>query len=213
MVEELRTEYHRHLQEIDHAVSRLIVLAEEAIAAASTALLAADDLAAEAVAARRTEIAELHTSIEEQVISQLVRQAPIASELRFLVAVLRIVPEVELSAALAGDIGRRGGMHIGNELPARVRGLVSQLFVRVQDMWRRAADAYHDRNPEVYARLEGDDEEIDELFTSLIAELASGTLRAPVLVEMALVARFLERLADHAVELGRWVVSFTTAQS
>ena len=212
MVEELRRDYHHHLAEIDGAVARMIVLVEEAIAAASTSLLSSDDEAAEVVARRRAEIGELHASVETLVINQLVRQAPVASELRFLIAVLRIIPEVELAAALAGDIGRRGGMHIGTELPARVRGLVSQLFTRVQEMWRRVANAYRDRSPEVYTALEDDDEEIDELHASLMAELASGVLRAPVLVEMALVARFSERLGDHAVEVGRWIASFTATQ-
>jgi phosphate transport system protein len=211
MSDELRTEYHRQLDEIGTALARMMVLVEEAIAAANTALLSSDDEAADVVAQRRAEISQLHAFLETLVVSQLVLQAPVAGELRFLIAVFRIVPEVELTAALAGDIGRRGGMHIGNELPARVRGLVSQMFVRVQEMWRRAADAYHDRAPGVAARLESDDEEIDELHTSLMAELAFGALRAPVLVEMALVARFLERLGDHAVEVGRWIESFSAA--
>jgi phosphate transport system protein len=211
MSDELRTEYHRQLDEIGTALARMMVLVEEAIAAANTALLSSDDEAADVVAQRRAEISQLHAFLETLVVSQLVLQAPVAGELRFLIAVFRIVPEVELTAALAGDIGRRGGMHIGNELPARVRGLVSQMFVRVQEMWRRAADAYHDRAPGVAARLESDDEEIDELHTSLMAELAFGALRAPVLVEMALVARFLERLGDHAVEVGRWIESFSVA--
>jgi phosphate transport system protein len=212
MVEELRKDYHHHLAEIDGSVARMIVLVEEAIAAAGTSLLSSDDEAADVVARRRAEIGELHAAVETLVINQLVRQAPVASELRFLIAVLRIVPEVELSAALAGNIGRRGGMHIGAELSARVRGLVSQLFTRVQEMWRRVADAYHDRSPEVCAHLEADDEEIDELHASLMAEIASGVLRAPVLAEMALVARFLERLGDHAVEVGRWIESFSATR-
>ena len=212
MVDELRKDYHHHLTDIDSSVARMIVLVEEAIAAAGTSLLSSDDEAAEVVAQRRAEITELHASVETLVVNQLVRQAPVASELRFLIAVLRIVPEVELSAALAGDIGRRGGMHIGTELPARVRGLVSQLFTHVQEMWRRVASAYHEHSPEVYASLETDDEEIDELHASLMSELTSGVLRAPVLAEMALVARFLERLGDHAVEVGRWIESFTAAQ-
>jgi len=187
----------------------MIVLVEEAIAAASTAVLSSDDEAADVVAQRRAEISQLHSFLETLVVSQLVLQAPVAGELRFLIAVLRIVPEVELTAALAGDIGRRGSMHIGNELPARVRGLVSELFVRVQEMWRVAAEAYHDRTSGVLGRLQADDEEVDELHASLMAELASGVLRAPVLVEMALVARFLERLGVHAVEVGRWVETFS----
>jgi phosphate transport system protein len=211
MPDELRTDYHRQLADLDAGVSRMIVLAEESIAAASTALLSADDEAAQTVAARRAEIGQLHTTAEDQVVSLLVLQAPVAGELRFLVAVLRIVPEVELSAALAADIGRRGGMHIGSELPARVRGLVSELSARVQERWRRVADAYRDRDPGAHRRLQADAEEIDDLYASLVAELASGTLRAPVLVEMALVVRFLKRLADHAVEISRWVESFTAA--
>jgi phosphate transport system protein len=145
-------------------------------------------------------------------LAQLVRQAPVAGELRFLIAVLRIVPELELAAALAGDIARRGTMHIGSELPPRIRGLASQLFEHALDMWRQAEDAYRDRSPEVRDRLETEDEEIDELHASLSAELASGLLRPPVLVEMALIARFLERLGDHAVEVGRWVESFSSTE-
>ena len=129
-----------------------------------------------------------------------------------MIAVLRIVPEIELTAALAGDIARRGGMHIGDELPPRVRGLVGQLFEHTSSMWRQAADAYRDRSAEVVDRLEAEDEEIDELYTSLSAELASGVLRAPVLLEMALVARFLQRLGDHAVEVGHWIESFCSAE-
>jgi phosphate transport system protein len=212
IVEGLRSEYHRQLEEIDSALSRMIVLVEEAISAASTALLSADDDAAEAVAVRREEIEELHRSVESLVVRQLVRQAPVARDLRFLIAVLRIIPELELGAALAGDIARRGTMHIGPELPPRIRGLVNELFEHALDMWRQAEDGYRDRAPEVRDRLETEDEEIDELHASLSAELASGLLRAPVLVEMALIARFLERLGDHAVEVGRWVESFSSAE-
>jgi phosphate transport system protein len=208
--DELRSGYHRQLEEIDGAISRMMVLVEEAISAANAALLSADDNAAEVAALRREEIKELHGVVESLVFTQLVRQAPVAGELRFLIAVLRIVPELELTAALAGDIARRGTMHIGVELSPRIRGLVGRLFEHDLDMWRQASAAYHERAPEVLDRLEAEDEEIDELHAGLSAELASGVLRAPVLVEMALVARFLERIADHAVEIARWIEAFSS---
>jgi phosphate transport system protein len=201
----------RSLGETDRALSRMIAIVQEAIAAATAALLSADDGAAEAVALRREEIGELHRTVEELVFNHLVRQQPVAGDVRFLIAVLRIVPELELAAALAGDIARRGSMHIGSELSPRIRGLVSQLFEHALDMWRQASEAYRERAPDVLDRLEAEDEEIDELHASLTAELTSGVLRAPVLIEMALVARFLERLGDHAVEVGRWVESFSSA--
>jgi phosphate transport system protein len=210
MTDELRSTYHHHLEEINANLSRMLMLVGEAISAANTAFLSADDDAAKVAAVRRAEIEELHRAAESLVFSQLVLQQPVAGELRFLVACLRIVSELELTAALAGDIARRGSMHISVELPPRIRGLVGQLFEHALDMWRQASTAYDDRLPEVHSRLEAEDEEIDELYASLTAELASGVLRAPVLVEMALVARFLERLGDHAVEVGRWVESFSS---
>jgi len=210
MTEELRTAYHHHLEEINGALERMLVLVGEAVAAAEAAFLSADDDAAKVVETRREDIEELHGAVESLVFSQLVRQQPVAGELRFLIACLRIVPELELSTALAGDIARRGRMHISVELSPRIRGLVSQLFDHVIAMWRQASTAFLDRDPDVYGRLEAHDEQVDELHASLSAELASGVLRAPVLIEMALVARFLERLGDHAVEVGRWVASFTS---
>jgi len=212
VTEELRSGYHRQLEEIDTAMARMIAVVTEAIAGADAALLGGDDGAVATVALRREEIKVLHTTVESLVFTQLVRQAPVAGELRFLIGVLRIVPEIELSAALAGDIARRGGMHVGSELSPRIRGLVSQLFDHALGMWRLASDAYRDRAPEILEQLEARDEEIDELHASLTGELTSGILRAPVVYEMALVARFLERLGDHAVEVGRWVESFSSAR-
>jgi len=208
---ELRSAYHQQLDQIDGALRRMIALVVEAISAANAALLAADEGAAAVVAARREEIEDLHRAVEGLVFVQLVRQQPVAAELRFLVAALRIVPELELTAALAGEIARRGSMHIGSELSPRIRGLVGQLFEHALSMWRQASDAYHERAPEISNRLQAQDEEIDELHASLSAELASGVLRAPVLAEMALVGRFLERLGYHAVEVGRWIESFSSA--
>ncbi len=208
VVDELRTEYHQKLSELDAALTRIITLVGESVAAANAALLALDDDAADAVATNAVEIEDVHRAVESLVLNLLVRQAPVAGELRFLVAALRIVPEVEMTSALAGDVARRGQMHIGEELPPRIRGLVAQLFSRGQAMWREVADAFADRVPEIAARLDREDEDVDELHASLMAELASGQVRAPILVEMALVARFLERIADHAVEVGRWIETF-----
>lgn len=210
MASELRTDYHRQLDQIDSDVALGLALVEEAIAGANAAFLAADDEAVKTVAVRRQEIKTLHASVEALVFTQLARQAPVAGELRQLVAVLRILPELDLTIALAGDISRRGAMHFGPELSPRMRGLVSSLFGHGATMWHQIADAYSQRSPEIHKRLEDAVDEIAELHASLWAELTSGLLRAPVLAEMALVARFLKRLGDHALEVARWIESFTS---
>jgi phosphate transport system protein len=73
-------------------------------------------------------------------------------------------------------------------------------------MWRQAVDCWCQRDRSGAAALEERDDEMDELYASLMAELGSGRMTLPVTMEMTLVARFYERLADHAVNIARRVV-------
>ena len=74
------------------------------------------------------------------------------------------------------------------------------------DMWREAVDCWCQRDRSAAVALHDRDDEMDELFASLMAELGSGRMTLPVTMEMTLVARFYERLADHAVNIARRVV-------
>jgi phosphate transport system protein len=67
-------------------------------------------------------------------------------------------------------------------------------------------DCWYQRDRSAAAALDDRDDEMDELFASLMAELGSGRMTLPVTMEMTLVARFYERLADHAVNIARRVV-------
>ena len=68
-------------------------------------------------------------------------------------------------------------------------------------MWRQAVDSWYQRDQTVAVKLDERDNEMDELYASLIAELAAGRMTVPVTMEMTLVARFYERLGDHAVNI------------
>ena len=68
-------------------------------------------------------------------------------------------------------------------------------------MWHGATDAYAERDGGAHERLNEQDDELDDLHSSLTAEISSGKLSIPVAIEMALVARFYERLGDHAVNV------------
>ena len=73
------------------------------------------------------------------------------------------------------------------------------------EMWRQAADSWYQRDRSAASALDQRDDEMDELHASLIAELASGGMTLPVAMEMTLVARFYERLGDHAVNVTKRV--------
>ena len=79
-------------------------------------------------------------------------------------------------------------------------------------MWRQAADSWYQRDRTVAPTLKQRDEEMDELHASLMAELASGQMSLPITMEMTLVARFYERLGDHAVNIARRVVYLAGSQ-
>ena len=133
-------------------------------------------------------------------------QAPVASDLRFLLSVLRIAPELERSHDLVCHIASRADRIPGQELSPRCRELIKQMDEVACGMWRRAADCWCQRDGSVASALAEVDDELDELHASLMAELASGTMALPVMMEMTLVARFYERLGDHAVNIARRVI-------
>jgi phosphate transport system protein len=80
-------------------------------------------------------------------------------------------------------------------------------------MWRQAADSWYQRDRSAAAKLDERDDEVDELYASLIAELASGRMTLPVTMEITLVARLYERLGDHAVNIARRVAYLAGSHS
>ncbi|MDQ1394979.1 MAG: phosphate transport system protein [Acidimicrobiaceae bacterium] len=201
MPDELRKGFHRDLAEIDGQVIRLLALVGEGLAAATEALLSTDIDIAKDVIARDHLIDEVYLQVEHLVQQSLARQSPMAADLRFLLSVLRIVPELERSHDLAEHIARRATRGLAAELTPRIRGLIEQMGRIGVEMWRAVADAYIERDADAADKLNAQDDELDELHVSLTAELVSGVLSVPVVVEMALVARFYERLGDHAVNI------------
>ena len=201
MPEELRVGFHRDLEKIDREVVELFGLVGEGLAGATDALLAGDRDAAKALVARDALIDEVYRTAEELVHKQLVLQSPMANDLRFLLCVLRMVPELERSGDLAEHIAQRAARGLAGELTPRLRGMIEQMGAVGVEMWRAAADAYVDRNPNMADTLRERDDEIDDLLVSLTAELASGVVTLPVAIEVALLGRFYERLGDHAVNL------------
>jgi phosphate transport system protein len=130
-------------------------------------------------------------------------QAPVASDLRFLLTVLRVAPELERSHDLECQIASRAGHSLAAELSPRCRGLIERMSELVSGMWRRAADCWYQRDGSAAPALATANDEMGELHASLTAELASGRMAPPVTMEMTLVARFYQRLADHAVNIVR----------
>src|SRR5436305_5630603 len=202
MPDRTRIELPKDLEEIDQKVVQLFALVAESVSKATDAFLANDREAAESLSDADAVIDELYCEVEELVQRQFALQSPMARDMRFLLSVLRIVPELERSGDLAEHIAARAMRGVSDNITPRIRGLIEQMGHIDTQMWREAADGYVDRDPHVATRLNDRDDELDELHSSLTAELVTGQLSVPIALEMALVARFFERLGDHAVNIG-----------
>jgi len=206
IVVEHRREFERELEGIEGKVIELFAMVAEDLPGATQALLTGNNDVLQVLNEREQVIDALYLEIEELVNREILLQAPVASDLRFLLSVLRIVPELERSHDLVVQIASRANHLLGEDLSPRCRGLVERMGTLASEMWRQAVDSWYQRDRSVASTLEVRDDEMDELHGSLLAELASGRMALPVTMEMTLVARFYERLGDHAVNIARRVI-------
>ena len=203
---EHRHEFQHELDVIEDKVVELFATVPEDLPRATSALLSNDSEVARELADRDKLIDALYPTIEDLADRELLLQAPVAADLRFLISVLRVVPEIERSHDLVVGIARRASHILSEDLSPRARGLVEQMGSLGTDMWLQAIDCWRQRDRAASAALDDRDDEMDELFASLMTELGAGRMALPVTIEMTLVARFYERLGDHAVNIARRVV-------
>jgi len=173
---------------------------------ATKALLSGNNEIMQRLAERDKVISALYPETEELANREILLQAPVADDLRFLLSVLRVLTEFELSHDLVIQIASRANHFLSDDLSPRTRGIVERMGAVAAGMWRQAADCWYQRDRSAAFALSERDDEMDQLYSALIGELASGRMTIPVTMEMTLVARFYERLGDHAVNIARRVV-------
>src|SRR5215470_12355141 len=199
-------EFHGELRAIDAKVVELLTMVAEDLPRATDALLNGNSEAARALAERDRAIDGLYPEIEELADRELLLQQPVASDFRLLISVLRVVPELERSHDLIVNIARRGSLVLSQDLSARSRLLIEHMGSLAAEMWRAAVGCWGERDSAAAVALGERDDEMDDLYAGLMAELASGEMTLPVTMQLTLVARFYERLADHATNIARRVI-------
>ena len=194
------------LEQIDRTVMQLFALVGDSVSGATHALLAGDREAAKALADRDEIVDSLCHDIEELTLQQLtVAGITSPNQLRYLVTVIRMLPDLERNGDLAEHVARRAARGLGAELSARSRGLLERMGEVAVHMWRATTDAYAERQATGWELVDDLDDEMDDLHVSLTVEAVAGTMPLPVAVELALLARFYERFGDHAVNLAKRV--------
>jgi phosphate transport system protein len=191
------------LTEIERVFVQVFALVGEAIAGATHALLAGDREAAKLLVQRDEVVDALIGEISGLVQRELVEGDATRDQRRELVAILRMLPDLERNGDLAEHIARRAARGLGAEMSARSRGLVERMGEVAATIWSSTADAFAERSVTGANVVDDLDDELDDLHVTLTAELVAGTMPLPVAIELAMVARFYERFGDHAVNLAR----------
>ncbi len=193
--------FHQVLDEIDGKVIRLFALVSEAVAAATDALLAGDVEAARELTEQDQLVDLLEVDLEHVAERELLLETPMAGDMRYLVSVLRVVPELERSGDLAEHIAHRALTGLATRLTPTVRGLLQEMGTICVELWRAAADAWVERDRDAADALDKADDRLDDLHDRLSAELETADIALADALQTTLVARFYERLGDHAVHV------------
>jgi len=209
MPTDIRRSFHQNLDEVRDDLIRLGGMVTEALGQATEALLAGDLQTAERIISDDDRVDALQIEIEERCYQLLTLQQPMASDMRTIVAALRMVAEIERSGDLVVNLMKAMRRIYGVELDPRVRGLIAKLSEHVHRLFRLAMDSYADRNDGLAAALHDMDDTVDELHKEFIQSIfevhEGGQLPLQTAVQLALVGRYYERIGDHAVNIGERV--------
>ena len=201
-----REQFSRSLEAIEAKVIELFAIIAEDLPRAAEPPPGSHGEAARVLAERERVIDALYLEIEHLASREILLQAPVASDLRFLLSVLRITPELERSHDLVMQVAPGPGPAPGGAgLTPRSHELSRQMAALTSRMWHQAADSWSHRDHTAATALAGCGQEMDELHASLTAELASGQMTAPATMEMTLRAHCYRRLAAHALNITRRV--------
>lgn len=213
---DLRPEFHHELEHLRSDVARLGATIVELIPRVTDILLSQDLEGAEYVLRGDDEIDERAHNVEERALTLMALQAPVASDLRQVAACLKLAPEIERSADLCCNICKAARRIYGHELDPRLRGLIQRMSDQATQEYKEVVEAYVANDAVRAAALRDMDDYLDDLHRIFIAQIfeshAAGTIDLQVAVQMAVVARFYERLGDHAVNISDRVLYIATGQ-
>src|SRR5438876_1861873 len=204
-----RTRFHQELDELKHRILAMAGMAEQAIDLAVQAYSQRDAALCQRVINNETAINRAERDIDEFAIDLLAMQQPMAVDLRFILAVIKINADLERVGDQAVNIAQRVTNMI--ELPASELPVdVPAMAARVRAMVRDALRSFIEGDTELARHVLEADDEVDrmnhEAFATLSRYMQSQPDRAAQALDALSIARNLERVADHATNIAEDVI-------
>jgi phosphate transport system protein len=210
-----RTHFHEELEMLELDILGMGELSERAVANAVGALLEHEDAQAQAVIAADDEIDDKYMSIENRVLQVMALQTPVAGDLRLISVILHSNLHLERIGDMAVNIAK---IYLSvRHLPTSqsIQANIREMDDVVRPMIRTAMEAFRRRDLELCLRLPEMDDPVDRLNLGMYKEVAALAGDPELLnwgLRMILVARQLERVGDHSVDIGEQVGFLLTGE-
>ena len=208
----MRSRFDEQLALLNKELIEMGALCEEVIALASKALTNADAELAQKVAPLDREIDEKERVIESMCLKLLLQQQPVARDLRQISAALKMITDMERIGDQAEDIAEIIPFLAGrsNENDGLMRGMAKATIGMVTD----SVDAFVKRDLALAEKVTRDDDVVDRYFDEvkqkLIEKIAQSPADGEYAIDLLIVAKYFERIGDHAVNIAEWVVFSVT---
>ena len=211
----MRDNYHEQLAEVGDGLIEMSRLVGSAVSKATTALLDADLDAAEAVIAGDEQVNAVYRQLDDVAVQLLATQQPVATDLRAIVTGLRMSSDLERVGDYAVHIAKVARRrHPSSVIPVELRAIILEMGQAATRIAIKAGSVIATRDLTLAAQLLADDDTIDSLHAQLFEKLLSGdfTHGVEAAIDLALLGRYYERLADHAVSVSHAVTYLVTGE-
>ncbi len=210
----MRNRFDADMAKLHTTMIEMGALCESAIASAVKALLEHDNQNARRAFEAQEEISLHQRDIEELCYNLLLRQQPVARDLRQVSSALKMVTDMERIGDQAADIAEIATLgNVNNELGSLT---TKEMSIAAIGMVTDCIDAYVKGDTTLAEKVIGDDDTVDNLFNRQKRELAVMLMGTPgqaeCVIDLLMVAKYLERIADHAVNIAKWVVFAATGE-
>jgi phosphate transport system protein len=211
----MREEFRAELADVSRLLVAMADEVRDAMRRATLALLNADAGVGEGVISGDAAVNQLHREVEEKVYALLARQAPVASDLRLVVTALHIASDIERMGDLAKHVAKTAlRRHPGRAVPDELTGVIRDMADVADRIAAKSSQVLATPDAARAAELETEDDAMDELHKGLFVVLLGAAWKHGVesAIDGALLGRFYERYADHAVNAGHHMYFFVTGE-
>ena len=210
----MRNKFDQQLAQLNHEMIEMGALCEEVIALSSRALTEGNVTLAAKVAPLDSEIDHKEREIENLCLKLLLQQQPVARDLRQISAALKMITDMERIGDQAEDIAEIVGFLGGRQ--AENDGLLKKMAEAVIQMVTESVDAYVKCDIILAKKVLAADDTVDDYFAqvkqSLIGKIAENPGNGEYALDLLMIAKYFERIGDHATNIAEWVIFSITGQ-